>query len=78
MFRLAEKHGLKLVEKLTFDEFYAKNKESGRHLLQKINGLEVSKVFMPAITDNNRTKVKKLFYYRQKSFYDLITASTLQ
>ncbi|XP_059478329.1 mRNA cap guanine-N7 methyltransferase [Neocloeon triangulifer] len=38
--KLADKHGLKLVEKMTFPEFYDKTHQDGRFLLQKINALE--------------------------------------
>jgi mRNA (guanine-N7-)-methyltransferase len=38
--KLAEKHDLKLVEKMTFPEFYDKTHNDGRFLLQKINAME--------------------------------------
>ncbi|XP_065338140.1 mRNA cap guanine-N7 methyltransferase [Cloeon dipterum] len=38
--KLAEKHGLRLIEKTTFPEFYDRVHGDGRFLLQKINALE--------------------------------------
>ncbi|XP_013111340.2 mRNA cap guanine-N7 methyltransferase [Stomoxys calcitrans] len=38
--KLCRKYGLKLERKTTFADYYKENKESGRNLLQRMNGLE--------------------------------------
>jgi mRNA (guanine-N7-)-methyltransferase len=44
--RLAEKHGLEVVDRQTFKDFFNQNKDSsdGRFLLEKMNALQVKRI----------------------------------